>query len=182
MANTMVKEGGIEQVRDLLFGSQVKEQEKQLSQLEQRIMREHEVLRSDVRQQLNELESFLKQEFDSLSQRLKREESSRHEAHEQMGHSLKEFSQKVQRQFQQVEERTTSAEQALRQQLLERNKQLGDEMQRRYEHLNSKLLELINEQNFKQMDRSSLSTLLMDMAMRIAPQELASSQEHASGI
>src|SRR5574340_1186041 len=69
----------VDRIREILFGSQMREYEQRFAQLEERLMRETAELKTDVRRRLDSLEACTRQEIEALSDRLKAERSERME-------------------------------------------------------------------------------------------------------
>ena len=67
----------IDQVRDLLFGSQLKDMEKRFQRQEELLAREINDVREAVKSRLDSLENFMKSETASLLHRLQEEQSER---------------------------------------------------------------------------------------------------------
>ena len=79
--NSSGKEEGanVDKIRDILFGSQMRDYEKRFARLEENVSKAVETLREDTMKRLETLSSFAQQEVESLSQRLKTEKSERSE-------------------------------------------------------------------------------------------------------
>ena len=67
----------MEQVRDLLFGAQLKEMEIRLKRQEELFQRELTDMRDSLKQRLDSLENFMKSEISTLLHRLKEEQEER---------------------------------------------------------------------------------------------------------
>lgn len=70
----------MEQVRELLFGAQLKDMETRFKRQEERFLREIADARDSLKSRLDSLENFMKSETGSLLNRLKEEQSERGEA------------------------------------------------------------------------------------------------------
>src|SRR5208283_6132020 len=74
VANSDAPEGAnVDKIRDILFGSQMREYEKRFTRLEEQVAKSLDGIREDVKRRLDSLEAFTQQEVESLSQRLKNE-------------------------------------------------------------------------------------------------------------
>ena len=90
-ANGEVRDGAnVDKIRDLIFGSQMRDYEKRFTRLEERLAKAADALRDDMKKRFDALESFVGQEMESLGQRLKTEKSERAE-------SLKDLSREIAR-------------------------------------------------------------------------------------
>lgn len=70
----------MEQVRDLLFGNQLKDMENRFKRQEERFMREIADSRDALKKRLDSLENFMKSETTTILHRLKEEQAERDEA------------------------------------------------------------------------------------------------------
>src|SRR5712692_10300209 len=70
----------VDKIRDILFGSQMRDYEKRFARMEDRLAKDAAALREDLKKRFDALESFAKQEIESVGQRLKGEKSERLEA------------------------------------------------------------------------------------------------------
>jgi len=67
----------VDKIRDIIFGSQMRDYEKRFLRLEERLTADAQALREDTKKRFDTLEAFVQKEIDSLSQRLKTEKSER---------------------------------------------------------------------------------------------------------
>src|SRR5580692_12969243 len=67
----------VDKIRDILFGSQMRDYEKRFVRLEDNVTKAIEGLREDMTKRLDTLGAFVRQEVDSVSTRLKSEKSER---------------------------------------------------------------------------------------------------------
>jgi chromosome segregation ATPase len=72
--------GTMQQVRELLFGAQIKEMEGHLERQEERFTRELDDLRAALKTRLDSFENFSRSESESILQRLQREQEERDSA------------------------------------------------------------------------------------------------------
>src|SRR5688572_17665532 len=71
--------GNLDKVRELLFGDQMRDSERRLNRLEERLLKGHAELQADMRRRLESLEGFVQKEVESLTERLKSEQTTREE-------------------------------------------------------------------------------------------------------
>src|SRR5277367_6618008 len=87
--NGDVREGAnVDKIRDILFGSQMRDYDKRFTRLEERLAKAADALRYDLKKRFDSLESFVQQEVESIHQRLKTEKTER-------GDSLKELTRET---------------------------------------------------------------------------------------
>ena len=69
--NGDIREGAnVDKIRDILFGSQMRDYDKRFVRLEERLAKASDALRDDLKKRFDSLESFVQQEVESLHQRL----------------------------------------------------------------------------------------------------------------
>ena len=78
----------VDKIRDILFGSQMRDYEKRFMRLEDTVTKALDTLREDMTKRFDTLSNYMKEEVDSLSQRVKAEKSERSE-------SAKEISREI---------------------------------------------------------------------------------------
>lgn len=158
----------MEKVRDILFGTQMRDQERKLNQLDARLRRDTDALRDEVRKRLDVLEDYIREELETLSTRIKREEGSRTSADDNLAQQLDGAVKKLERRLSQLSDQSSEEQRGLRQQLLDQSRSLNDDLQRRFDEAISHIDQSIGKQRLQQVDRSTLSTMLMETAMRIS--------------
>src|SRR5580700_11757999 len=130
--NASGKEGAeganVDKIRDILFGSQMRDYEKRFARLEENVSKAVETLREDTMKRLETLSSFAQQEVESLSQRLKTEKSERSEGLKELARELKDAAKMIEKKLGQLEEQTSDAQSDLRAKLLEHSKSFSNEV------------------------------------------------------
>lgn len=159
--------GNIEKIRDILFGSQMREYEKRFSRLEDRMLKEITGLKDDFRKNFESLESFTKREFELLNERQQKEQSERYDAVHKLTEELKEASSTLQRKIADLEEQLNKRARDLHEQLLSQSKSLLEEILQKHEAITGLLEKEAEELREEKMDRADLSELFMEMAMRV---------------
>jgi uncharacterized membrane protein YccC len=185
--------GNIEKVRDILFGSQMRDYEKRFLRIEDRMSREVSNLREETRKRSDSMESYIKKEIESLSDRLATEHNERTESirreiemvndrlkseqNDRLG-SLKDLSIEfkeadslLEKRLGRLDEQLSKILRDLRQQLLDQSKDLSDQIRLKYEETMAALERASHELRFDKVDRSKLSELLMGMALHLNDEE-----------
>lgn len=75
--DSVAEAASMDQVRELLFGAQLKDMENRMQRQEERFIREVNDVKEALKQRLDSLENFMKSEVSSLLNRLKEEEQAR---------------------------------------------------------------------------------------------------------
>src|SRR5262245_14702530 len=80
----------IDKVRDILFGRHLREFERRFTRLEERLVKETNDLKEDVRARLEGLEAYARRETASLADQLRAERDDRIDAHDNLSRDLKD--------------------------------------------------------------------------------------------
>jgi uncharacterized protein YoxC len=163
-----LEEGGnIDKIREILFGVQMRDNEKRFSRIEERLLKESADLREDTRKRFEALEAFVKNEFEALSDRLKSEQQGREESVQHVSRDLQETGQALEKKLAQFDEQTTRSQRDLRQQLLDQSRNLSDEIRQKYSELQSLLEREVAELGHAKTDRASLAALFTEVSLRL---------------
>ena len=154
-------------VRDILFGSQMRDYDKRFARLEERLVKVSTELKDDVRKRFDSLETYVKQEVGVLTDQIKAEQNQRAEALNNLARELKDTSANLDKKIVQLDEQTTKNQRDLRQQLLEQSKTLSNDMQQRYEEISAAIDQAVQELRTDKTDRNTLADLFTEVAMRL---------------
>jgi len=160
----MPQAGNIDQIRDILFGNNMRDYDKRFIKLEANVNSELLSIRDETRRLFSSLEDFAKNEVKSLSEQLKSEQEDREDA---IASQEKELA-KITRKLTKHEEDTKQNQRDLRQHILDLSKDLMDAVSKQGEDLNSTLNREVDALTFSKADRSMLAALFTEMAMRIS--------------
>src|SRR3984885_4710794 len=118
----------VDKIRDILFGSQMRDYEKRFVRLEDNVTKAIEGLREDMTKRLDTLGAFVRQEVDSLSTRLKSEKSERTEGLKEISREIKDGTKIIEKKLSQLEEQMSDGQSELRAKLLEHSKSVSAEI------------------------------------------------------
>jgi seryl-tRNA synthetase len=158
----------MEKIRDILFGNQLKEFEKRFSRLEERVGRETDVLRSDLKKRFDTLEQYIRNEIESVSTRLKKEQESRNSANESMQAEIKAKMTAVDNRIEGLDTQLGDITRDLRQQLLDQSKALSEEIQAKADQAAANLDRSMGTLQGEKVDRATLSSFLVELAVRLS--------------
>ena len=159
--------GNIDKIREILFGGNMREYDRRFSRVEEQLVKESLELREDTRKRFEALEAFVKAELAALTERLQAEQRTRDETVAGLWRGVHESSQALSAKLGEAQEQTARAHTELRQQILSQSKDLNEEMRRRQDDVMTLIQREVAELNHGKTDRSSLATLLTEMAMRL---------------
>src|SRR3981189_3508207 len=80
----------VDRMREILFGSQMRDYDERFQRLEERLVREASEVRAETQKRLDALESFIKGEVDSINSRAAIEHGERCNATDKLGRDLAE--------------------------------------------------------------------------------------------
>jgi hypothetical protein len=159
--------GNIDKIREILFGGNMREYDRRFSRVEEQLVKESLELREDTRKRFEALEAFVKAELAALTDRLQAEQRTRDDAVSGLWRGVHESSQALSAKLGEAQEQTARAHSELRQQILSQSKDLNDEMRRKQDEVTALIQREVADLNHGKTDRSSLATLLTEMAMRL---------------
>lgn len=159
--------GNVDKIREILFGGQMRDYEKRFNRLEERLLKESAELREDSRRRVEALETFVNKEFAALVNRLQAEQQSREGSIQTMSRELNEAIRSLDAKLTQFYNQSTEAQHDLRQQLLEQSKNLNEEIRRKHDDVSATLERELAELNHEKTDRTSLSALFTEVALRL---------------
>jgi len=160
--------GSVDKIRDIIFGNQMRDYEKRFAHLEERIFQEIRDLRDDTGNRLNTMETYIQKEIDTLSERLNAEQKLRAESFEKATNEFKAAAKTISESIEGLDDRQSQDSRDLRQQLLEQSKIFSNEIIKKHQESSAALDHSVQELDADKVDRSTLSELLMEMAVRIS--------------
>ena len=157
----------IEQIRDILFGAQVRDFEKRFARLEERVAKEVTSLREETGKRFDSLEDYLSKELESLNDRLKVEQGVRTESVKELSAGLQDTNKSFEKKIGQLHDRLNENSRELRQQILDQYKSLSDDIRQKHEETSDMLDQLSQELRAEKVDLSTLSELFAEIALRL---------------
>lgn len=161
-------EENLAKVRDILFGSQMRDHDRRFGRIEDRVSRDLSDLRDETRKRLDSLEAYIKREVQSLLDRLKSEATQRSDGLKEVSHELRELGKANDKRAIEMQEHASQSDRELHDALLEQSKTLRDEIQFAVRDLMAKLDSASNELRADKANRSTLAALFNDVAMRLS--------------
>jgi len=159
--------GKVDRIRDILFGSQMRDYDGRFQRLDERLTREATDARADVQKRLEALENFLKGALESLTNRLNTEQFARGHAVEKLAGDLAETARSLELATKNLTEHADSEFHALRQQLLDQTKALGDEIREKHGQVKADLDREAEQIRGAMTHREGLAEMLSEVALRL---------------
>jgi uncharacterized protein YaaN involved in tellurite resistance len=157
----------IDQVRDLLFGGQMRMVDARLQGLDERVSHETSAIRTEFERQVTELGSSIKKELAQHADRLASERAKRAEDLKALGAELKEALRSLEKRHQGLEEAAGIADAELRDHLLKQGATFSSELARTSERLSSELDRISTSLRTEKLDTAALVTGLTELAGRL---------------
>src|SRR5579863_7548115 len=118
----------VDKIRDILFGSQMRDYDKRFGRLEDRLIKDAESLREEMKKRFETLEAFVQKELESLGARLKTEKAERSESVKEIGVQMRETSKAFDKRLGSLDDQLTGDTAELRARILEQSKALTSEI------------------------------------------------------
>jgi chromosome segregation ATPase len=157
----------LDQVRDILFGGQMRMVDTRLRGLEERISLEHTTLRNDLSRKIGELEEASKKEFAAQAERLSAERTKRADDLKALSAELREALKSLERRHIKFEEATSQADAEVRDQLMKHSAAFSAELTRTAERLTTELDRAASSLRADKVDTTTLAGTLTEMAARL---------------
>jgi hypothetical protein len=157
----------IDKVRDILFGSQVREFERRFVRLDERVAKEISDLKDDIKSRLDALELYARTEVESLADQIKAEHADRVDSSAGLSRELNETAKSLERRTLTLDEQLSKGQRELRQQMLDQDQRLSAEIRKRADELLAALAREAQELRSDKADRATLASLLTEMALRL---------------
>jgi DNA repair exonuclease SbcCD ATPase subunit len=162
--------GNIDKIRDILFGSNMRDYEQRFARLEEALKKESSELRDTTRRHLEALESFVHKELAALEVRLNTERDERSESHTRLAAELSSASSTIHRKIGDLENHEAQAKREIRNDLLQQSKELTDAIRAKGEELVALLDRRAAELQHAKTDRAALAGLFNEVALRLTDQ------------
>ena len=165
--------GGIDQtqnvdrIRDILFGSQMRDYDSRFQRLEERLAFEAAGMRGDLQQRLDALEAFMRGELESMMNRLRAENAERHQALAKLAQDLGETARGLDLKINNLDQQAAKDIHDLREQLLEQAKRLGDEIREKHEQMKAGVEHEAQQIRGAMTGREALADMLSELSLRL---------------
>ena len=159
--------GNVDQIRDIIFGSQMRDYEQRFARLEERVLNEADSLRGETNNRLDALESYIKQEVNSLVDQIANERGEREDDTRHLSNELGKNSTAVEKKIAQVQDKLAQGQGESRDALLEQSKTLLAEIQSVRTSLTEQLNKNTDKLEDNKTDRKALADMFSEVAMRL---------------
>lgn len=172
MSNDDVGGANVDKIRDILFGNQMRDYDRKFSNLEDRLLKEVNRVREESGKRLEALETFIKKELEAISDRQKSEESERKLSIKALSNEWDKGAKDLDKKLSNLDSQFAANTRDLRQQILDQYQSLSTEISNKYHELTEMQERITSELREDKVDRTALSALLTDLALRISGESL----------
>jgi hypothetical protein len=162
--------GNIDKIRDILFGSNMRDYELRFAHLEEALKKESSDLRETTRRHLESLEAFVHKELAALEGRLNAERDERSASHAHLATDLSVASTSILRKIGEMENFEAQAKREIRNDLLQQSKELTDAIRNKGEEIIALLERRSQDLQHSKTDRAALAGLFNEVALRLTDQ------------
>ncbi len=162
--------GNIDKIRDILFGSNMRDYEQRFARLEEALKKESQDLRDTTRRHIETLEAFVHKELAALEVRINTERDERSESDARLATDLSLTSTSILKKIGEMEGQEAQAQREIRTDMLQQSKELTDAIRSKGEELIALLDHRVHELQHAKTDRAALAGLFNEMALRLSDQ------------
>jgi hypothetical protein len=162
----------IDQLRDIIFGGQMREYEQRFTRMEERLAKELADVREEVRDRCTALERYVRDEFESITVELRVTQQSRATEERRLSQSIADAAKGAEERIAALSDLVTREHRELRAQLLEQTTTVTEDVQRRHADLLALVERDAAELRDGKADRAVLSALFMEVALRLRGDEV----------
>ena len=159
--------GNVDKIRDIIFGSQMRDYDKKFARLEERLLKESADLREELKRRFASLESFMKSEVEVLNDANKSEKNERHQALKSLGDKLGETAANWDRRAAETGEHSAKTQRDLRQLVLDETKRLSEDIAQKHTNVAAELGRESQELRGMLTDKYALSDLFAELSLRL---------------
>jgi hypothetical protein len=157
----------VDKIRDILFGSNMRDYDRRFATLEERLLRESAALRDDMGNRLTATEQFVRSELDALSANLRSEERERLKGMREAMDALSGLNRDISDRIAELAEQTAQQQRDVRAQLQETHRMLSEDAQRRHAEMQEALHREAYDLRDAKADRTALAAMFADLAQRL---------------
>ncbi len=166
--NSIPAGGSMHDVRELLFGGQMRDYDKRFKRLEERFNQENMHFREDMFQRLKVLEERVEGELDVLDDKVKIDRQERQTGLTDLEHGLKTLKNELHNKITQLDEQFSKEIKSLRQQTHTKMQEISMQTRQQNETVVSLLNKEVAQLHDEKVDRSELATFFTDLGNRMS--------------
>jgi hypothetical protein len=157
----------VDKIRDIIFGSQIKNYEARFVRLEENLIRETAELKDIIRKRFESLESLFRSESETLAARLRAEREERTSLISNLERDMKDVHVALGRRLNDLDAVMSEGHSALRKDLMSESGKLLEEIGQRTDNVRSLMETRVAELRSHKTDRALLSDMFREMAAQL---------------
>ena len=170
--NDIAQLGNVDQIREILFGSQSRELKEKFDKLESSIKAIHEEMRKKMEQSQNDFNSKIESEVEAISRKIKNMTTQQHDEFAEVRDSALKQEKRLQNALDIVEEELNAKREQLQKQQTENTTTLRSQMDTLQDELLSVLDGKISELGLNKLSRDDAADIMMEAAMAMKGTQL----------
>ena len=157
IANETYEDGNIDQIRDILFGVQVRDFEKRFSELDKRFSNELKKAQNETQKRFTQMEKLVEKEVGSLSEKIYNEQDSRTADVKGLADDLKIASTNLTKEIARLSDLNAKNNTELRQDLVSLSETMVNLIQKKQKEMSKALETKADNLQHSKADRKSLA-------------------------
>ena len=163
--NDIAQLGNVDQIREILFGSQSRELKEKFDKLEASIKNIHEEMRKKMEQSQNDFNSKIESEVETISRKIKNMTTQQQDEFADVRDSALKQEKRLQNTLDIVEEELNAKREQLQKQQAQNTTTLRSQMDMLQDELLNVLDEKISELGLAKLSRDDAADIMMEAAM-----------------
>ncbi|GGG74904.1 hypothetical protein [Edaphobacter dinghuensis] len=172
--NSLDTAASVDKIRDIIFGSQIKNYEARFVRLEEALVRETSELKDTMRKRFESIELFFKNESEALAIRLRAEREERTSLISNLERDMKDMQSAFTRRLNDIDAAMSEGQSALRKELMTESRKLQEEIEQRHDSIRSLMETRVSDLRVQKTDRALMADLFREMAAQLDNDELSS--------
>ena len=160
-------DGNVDKIRDILFGTQMRDFEQRLEATENRLADAIEGMAKDMERRVERLDKYARREVDKLSEQIKEERKTRVAESKNSASELGGLAEQVEAWFAEVDEQLANESRELRNALHDQGEELTTQIREARSQLQDSLQKETAELKDNKLAREDMAALLTEVAMRL---------------
>jgi uncharacterized protein YicC (UPF0701 family) len=159
--------GNVDQIREILFGGQMREYSRRFAQLEERLVQDLARTSDDLEARIGLVEKFARGELQRLGEKLQQEREARLAAMQEFEEQLSRFNQHLSAGIDRVSADTGRELTRVRQELSDEVRQMQTRLRDQQEELQGQLAQQTGQLQENKVDQSDLADVFNELGMRL---------------
>lgn len=163
-------EGNVDQIRDILFGGQMRDYERRFEELEERLKRDADRMRAEMSKRFDGVEAMLKDQADRSLSLHKRLETELKSSVESLSSAQDKLGKALRAEAIEADEKNDAQQSALRERLHKLANETADSMRQTHDQLSATIERAAANLRDEKVARDELAGFFSEMALRLTRQ------------